>query len=141
VALQATDLLQPGELNEAIRGKVKELNERPMKRLGTSRRELFERYDRPELRPLPPVRYEMAEWKECGVNIDYHVEYEHNLYSVPYALVGRRVEVRATTRCVEAYLRSTRVASHPRLIGRGRVSTLAEQYAGGTPPTPPEPVA
>ena len=114
------------ELNEAIREKVRELNERPMKRLGTSRRELFEKYDRPELKPLPPVRYEMAEWKGCGVNIDYHVEYEHNLYSVPYALVGQRVEVRATARCVEVYLRSTRVASHPRLIGRGRVSTLAE---------------
>ena len=97
-----------------------------MKRLGTSRRELFEKYDRPELKPLPPVRYEMAEWKQCRVNIDYHVEYEHNLYSVPYALVGQRVEVRATAGCVEVYLRATRVASHPRLTGRGRVSTLPE---------------
>lgn len=114
------------ELNVAIREKVEELNGRVMKRLGASRRELFERYDRPALRPLPPVRYETALWKECGVNIDYHVEYEHNLYSVPYALVGQRVEVRATQGCVEVYLRSTRVASHPRLVGRGRVSTLAE---------------
>lgn len=114
------------ELNAAIREKVTELNGRVMKRLGASRRELFERYDRPALEPLPPVRYEMAVWKECGVNIDYHVEYEHNLYSVPYALVGQRVEVRATGGCVEVYLRSTRVASHPRLIGRGRVSTLGE---------------
>jgi len=31
-----------------------------------SRRELYERYDRPALKPLPPGRYEMAVWKECG---------------------------------------------------------------------------
>lgn len=115
-----------GELNAAIREKVEALNGRVMRRLGASRRELFEKYDRPALKPLPPARYEMSEWKECGVNIDYHVEYEHNLYSVPYALVGRRVEVRATAGCIEVYLRSTRVASHPRLRGRGKVSTLAE---------------
>src|SRR5207245_5799607 len=64
--------------------------------------------------------------KECSVNIDYHIELEHNLYSVPSALVGQQVEARMTARCVEVFLRSTRVASHPRLSGRGRVSTLLE---------------
>jgi transposase len=68
----------------------------------------------------------MAVWKECGVNIDYHIEYDRGLYSVPHNLVRQRVEVRATARCVEIYLRSTRVASHPRLKGLGRISTLPE---------------
>jgi transposase len=111
------------ELNAAIREKVTELNGRVMKRMGVSRRELYEKYDRPALKPVPAVRYEMAVWKECGVNIDYHVEFEHNLYSVPNALVGQRVEVRATARCVEIFLRSSRVASHARLSFRGQVST------------------
>jgi len=111
------------DLNAAIREKVTELNGRVMKRMGVSRRELYEKYDRPALKPLPAVRYEMAVWKECGVNIDYHVEFEHNFYSVPHALVGQRVEVRATARCVEIFLRSSRVASHPRLSFRGQVST------------------
>jgi transposase len=102
---------------------VTELNGRVMKRMGVSRRELYEKYDRPALKPLPAARYEMAVWKECGVNIDYHVEFEHNLYSVPHALVGQRVEVRATARCVEIFLRSSRVASHARLSFRGQVST------------------
>jgi transposase len=114
------------ELNEAIREKTVLLNDRVMRRMGVSRRELYEKYDRPALKPLPRVRYELAVWKECGVNIDYHVEFERNLYSVPHALVGQRVEVRATARCVEIFLRSTRVASHSRQVGRGRVSTLAE---------------
>ena len=29
-----------------------------------------------------------AQWKKCKVNIDYHVEVDHHLYSVPYQLVG-----------------------------------------------------
>ena len=114
------------ELNEAIREKTALLNDRIMRRMGVSRRELYEKYDRPALKPLPRVGYEMAVWKECSVNIDYHIEFEHNLYSVPHALVGQRVEVRATARCVEVFLRSTRIASHPRQVGRGRVSTLSE---------------
>jgi len=40
--------------------------------------------------------------------------------------VRQRVEVRATARLVEIYLRSSRVASHARLGGRGRVSTLPD---------------
>jgi len=115
-----------GELNEAIRQKVDELNGRVMRRAGVSRRDLYETYDRPALRPLPATRYEIAVWKAVGVNIDYHVEFEHNLYSVPHPLVKQRVEVRATAGCVEIFLRTTRVASHPRLRGRGQVATVAE---------------
>jgi transposase len=44
------------ELNEAIRELVDELNDRKMKTYGASRRELFERLDRPALRPLPQGR-------------------------------------------------------------------------------------
>ncbi|MGH2376435.1 MAG: IS21 family transposase [bacterium] len=114
------------ELNAAIRELVRELNDRPMKHLGASRRELLERLDRPALKPLPPTRFEMAVWKECGVNIDYHIAFEHNYYSVPYPLVHQRVEARATATTVEIFLKSRRVASHVRLYGRGQCSTLKE---------------
>lgn len=114
------------EMNEAIREKLADLNNRLMKHLGASRRELFERLDRPALRLLPPNRFEMAEWKSCGVNIDYHVEIGHNYYSVPYQLVGERVEARATTSMVEVFFKSRRVASHRRLSGRGQYATIPE---------------
>lgn len=114
------------ELNEAIAEKVTDLNHREMRRMGVSRQELFEKYDRPALKPLPSIAYQMAIWKGCTVSIDYHVEFEHNVYSVPFPLVGQKVEVRATSRCVEIVLRSSRVASHPRLSGRGKASTLVE---------------
>lgn len=48
------------ELNAAIRELLAPRNARPMKKLGVSRRELFERLDRPALRPLPPTPYEFA---------------------------------------------------------------------------------
>jgi transposase len=114
------------ELNEAIAEKVTDLNERVMRRMGVSRRELFEKYDRPALKPLPSTSYQMGIWKTCTVSIDYHIEFEHNVYSVAHPLVGQKVEVRSTARCVEIFLRSTRIASHPRLYGRGKASTLLE---------------
>ncbi len=113
------------DLNAAIRIEVDRLNARLMKALGTSRRRLFEQLDRPALRPLPPTRYELAEWRVCRVNIDYHVDVDHNVYSVPHALLHARVEARVTATIVEIYFKGRRVAAHVRLPGRGQMSTDA----------------
>jgi len=51
------------ELNAAIRELTAQLNDRPMRGWGTTRRALFEQIDRPALLPLPPAPYEYAEWK------------------------------------------------------------------------------
>ena len=114
------------ELNQAIHEKLGELNGRPMRHLGASRRELYERLDRPVLKPLPTERYQLAEWKPCRVSIDYHVEVDKNYYSVPYQLVGELLEARSTVTIVEVYFKSKRVASHRRLSGRGQAATLPE---------------
>ena len=114
------------ELNAAIRECVESINARIMKKLGVSRRELFEQLDRPALRPLPAGRYEMARWKECRVNIDYHVELDRNFYSVPFGLIHERVEVRSTATVVEIFFKSRRLASHVRLLGRGHHITQRE---------------
>ena len=113
------------ELNAAILELLDSLNDRPMQKLKVSRRELWERLDRPVLKPLPTGRYEIAEWKPCRVNIDYHVEVEHHLYSVPYQLVHESVEARYTASVVEAYFKGRRVASHLRRFDH-QPSTLAE---------------
>jgi transposase len=59
-------------------------------------------------------------------NIDYHVEVEHNYYSVPYQLIHERVEARFTHSTVEILFKSRRVASHVRLAGRGQPATKQE---------------
>ncbi len=101
-------------LNRAIRTLLDELNDRPMQQLGVSRRARYARLDRPALRPLPAARYVLAHWTPCRVNIDYHVQIERHLYSVPYQLIHERVEARYTTTTVELYYKGRRVTSHRR---------------------------
>ncbi|MGH7393096.1 MAG: IS21 family transposase [Candidatus Rokuibacteriota bacterium] len=122
-ALRHRRFFSLAELNAAIWALLPSLNARLMRRLGVSRRELFEQLDRPLLRPLPTARYEFAEWADAGVNIDYHVAVEHNYYSVPYQLLHQRVEVRRTATVVEVFLKGRRVASHRRRRGRGQYTT------------------
>ncbi len=58
-------------------------------------------------------------------NIDYHVEIDRHLYSVPHQLVREQVEVRHSAATVEVFFKGRRVASHPRRHDR-RPSTVAE---------------
>lgn len=112
--LRHRSFFELGELNEAILELLEELNGRPMQKLGLSRRELWERLDRPALKALPAARYELAQWKTCRVNIDYHVEVDRHPYSVPYQLVHELVEVRYTASIVEVFYKGRRVDSHAR---------------------------
>ena len=80
----------------------------------TPRRSLFESLDKPALRPLPVERYEYGDWETHRVNIDYHVEFDHHWYSVPYHLIQQEVEVRATAATVEVFHRGVRVSGHAR---------------------------
>lgn len=113
------------QVREAVRPLLEKLNGRVMRKLGKSRRQLFDELERSALKPLPTERYELAHWKKARVNIDYHVEVDGQLYSVPYQLVGKQVEVRATMACIEVFLGGRRVASHARASGP-RPTTLAE---------------
>jgi len=114
------------ELNESIRALLVELNDRPLKVLGVSRRELYERVDRPALQPLPKSRYEFAEWKKVRVAPDYHVELEGHYYSVPYQLVREQLDLRFTDHTVEVLRRAKRMAAHLRSRQRGKHTTLRE---------------
>jgi transposase len=113
------------ELNAAIRECLELLNNHPMKKLKKSRRELFEMLDRPAALPLPARFYEYAEWYKSRVNIDYHIEVEGHLYSVPYQLIHERLDVRLTATTMEAFNKGERVSAHARSYEDGP-STLKE---------------
>ncbi|WP_426749853.1 IS21 family transposase [Myxococcus sp. Y35] len=128
------------EVHEAVRPLLEKLNARPLRKLGISRRELFEQVERATLKPLPARSYQLAFWKKARVNIDYHVELDGHWYSVPYTLVGKPVEMRHTESCVEVFLAGRRVASHVRSLEKGRFTTQPEhmpashrQHAEWTP--------
>jgi len=114
------------ELNAAIRECLERLNTRIMHRTGKSRRELFETLDHPDALPLPQKPYEYAEWLKAGVNIDYHIEVDNHYYSVPFALLRERLEVRLTATTVEAFHKGERVAAHTRSYVRGGYTTVKE---------------
>src|SRR5438046_5043491 len=58
------------DLNAAIAALLEELNTRPMRHVGKSRREMFEAIERAALSPLPPAPFEYAEWKTAKVHPD-----------------------------------------------------------------------
>ena len=113
------------ELNTAIADLLPALNQRPFQGRSESRQSLFEALDRPALRPLPATPYVYAEWRKARPGIDYHIEIDKRLYSVPHALVGVKLDVRVTDTSVEVMHKGQRVALHPR-HGKGRFVTLTE---------------
>jgi transposase len=114
------------ELNERIAELLERLNTRVMKAYGASRRELFERLDKPALRPLPPERYVFAQWAEVGVGPNYHVQVEHHHYSVPFSLYRERLDARYTATTVEVFFKGRRVTSHQRSFVRNGYTTKKE---------------
>jgi len=113
-------------LNQAIDLLLADLNDRPFKKLPGSRRSQFEQLDQPLLQPLPKHRYEYQHIKKARVHIDYHIDYEHHYYSVPYTLLKQEVEVHANAQSVVIYHQGARVAIHARSYRKGGHSTLPE---------------
>jgi transposase len=127
-------------LNAAIAELVGQINNRLSRHLGASRRALFEDLERAALKPLPAEPYVFAEWKECRVGLDYHVEIEKHYYSVPHQLLREKVWARITTRTIEVFHRGKRVAAHVRSSSNRKHTTVREhmpsshrRYADWTP--------
>ena len=114
------------ELNAAIGELLVRLNNRVMRHVRQSRQQLYERLDRPALKPLPKQPYEYAEGQDVGVNIDYHVAFDDHYYSVPYTLVGETLWCRATHHTVELFLKGKRITSHVRSFVKYDYSTHPE---------------
>src|SRR6266480_3479507 len=91
------------ELNQAIAELVVDLNARPMRRLGVSRRDLFLELDRPALKALPAEPYKYAQWRVRRVGLDYHVDIEGHYYSVPHRLIRQQLDARVTAHTIELF--------------------------------------
>lgn len=114
------------ELNAAIGELLTRLNNRVMRHVKQSRRQLYERLDAKALKPLPARPYEYAEWEKVGVNIDYHISFDDHYYSVAYTLVGEKLWCRATHHTVELFHKGKRITSHVRSFVKYEYSTHPE---------------
>jgi hypothetical protein len=91
---------------------------------GTTREKPLERFvlERPLMRPLPPIAPDLGVWTQVSVHRDCHVQFEKSLYSVPFALVGKRLWLKATDTTVTVFEDYRLVATHlrARVIGTRR---------------------
>jgi len=110
------------ELNAAIRERLYQFNHKPFQKKDGSRASVFAE-EKPFLLPLPKDRYELSDWKQAKVGLNYHISADSQNYSVPHEYIGQTVEIRLTKDVVEIFYEGSRVASHTRLYGR------KEQYS------------
>jgi transposase len=102
------------ELNQCIATLLTEVNLKPFKQLPGNRLQWFEQLDKPLLNELPVHPYQYVDIKMAKVNIDYHIQYDQHLYSVPHHLVGEKVELHAGDKLVQIYFKTHLLASHVR---------------------------
>ncbi len=126
-ALRNTTCFSLEELNEEIKKKQEELNNRPFQNRKGSRRSAFLEEEQFALSPLPDTPYELSEWRTTKVRVDYHVSINSMFYSVPYELIGKDVDVRVSDSLIQVFYNHMRVASHATLYGKyGQYSSLKE---------------
>jgi hypothetical protein len=83
---------------------------------GTTREQPLERFavERPLLKALPGIAPDLGSWHQVSVHRDCHVQFERVLYSVPFALVGKRLWLHASDGAVALFEDYRLVATHPR---------------------------
>ena len=103
------------EAQTAAAEKLEELNARPFKKREGCRRSAYLAEEREFMKPLPTSAYEAAVWSpDLKIGHDYLVSDGLNKYSVPFDLIGEKVNLRLTPNAVEVFYRGTRVAMHMR---------------------------
>lgn len=127
-ALRDRRFFSVSEAQNAVREKLDELNQRPFKdRVGT-RSSAYELEEKAFMRPLPAHPYEPAAWLNPKVGVDYLVSDGINKYSVPYDLIGEKVDVRLTKYIVEVFFKGARVTSHVRLTSPQRDPVVKPEH-------------
>jgi transposase len=117
------------EANRAIATQLALVNAEPLSmNRAASRLSLFRDEEQAALRPLPPEPFVIGRWSRLKVPPDYHVGVDGVAYSVPFRLIGQRVDIHRTPTLVSIFHDGVRVAAHARqqASGRGAAVTLDE---------------
>lgn len=114
-ALRNEHFFTLGEAQEAVKQKLEELNSRPFTSKEGNRKSAYIEEEKAFMKPLPNQRYELATWNPgITVGSDYLVSDGKNKYSVPFDLIGEKVDIRLTSSTVEVFFHGSRMASHVR---------------------------
>ena len=112
--------------------KLREWNNSANKRVhGTTRKvplEVFMEEEKPALSSLPPVRFSLAKISTRKVYHDCHIYVDYNYYSVPYAYVGKKVDIELTDKILKVFYGTEQIALHERINTKGCFSTIESHY-------------
>jgi len=102
------------EINAAILELLVELNNEPMQAYGgQSRKERFEKLDKPYAQILPTETFCIKAVKpDVTVAPNYHVRFDNHFYSVPNHLARQQVDIYQDGNIVEIYHKGQSVARH-----------------------------
>ncbi|MFE5596549.1 hypothetical protein [Streptomyces sp. NPDC056549] len=76
---------------------------------------VFDALEAAELLPLAPTPFVLARWSTATVGPHIHIKVGRTLYSVPWKLIGRRVDVRSTATMVQVFHDGSLVKTHTAL--------------------------
>jgi transposase len=115
------------ELNAAIAELVARLNDRKLRNLPATRRELFEKLDRPAMLAYR-AGYVYGDWAQAKINPQYCARVAGKYYSVPFQYVGKHVWARVSTFTVEVYYDDERIAVHDRILAAEKVYAVKPEH-------------
>jgi len=89
--------------------------------------DVFRALEAEHLLALPRRPFEAASWQTAKVGPDCHISVGGALYSVPFRLIGRRLDVRLTDALVQVFDEGELLKSHVR-VAKGRRATDWQDY-------------
>jgi hypothetical protein len=111
--LRDKDFFSLQALNSAIIKELAVLNTKAFQGKNYSRKDLFEE-EKGVLNPLPTTPFTLYKTKQVKAQKNYHVEIEHQYFSIPYTYIGEYVQAYYTNATVEIYHKGKKIATHIR---------------------------
>jgi transposase len=91
---------------------------------------VFKHEESKKLEPVPAVFFDTDDIESCTVSKTHRVDFDRNVYSVPWRLTGQRVLMRGDDQQVRVLLGQKCVATHPRSWDIHKVSSLEAHDEG-----------
>ena len=103
-------------LNRGIREALAKLNSKEFQKRNGSRKIIFETEEKPLLRALPLIPFEICEWSyHHKVGPNSHIWFDKGQYSVPSDYLNQCVDVKYNNAMVSIYFSHKLIAEHKRL--------------------------
>jgi transposase len=115
------------ELQKALDVEVDRINRGITKRFPESRWDRFQRFEKNALLAQPEHPYPFSKWIfQQTVSEFYQFTVDGNIYSVPYTLIGKKLDIGVTSHEVKFFYENELITSHILLAGHGEASIFEE---------------